>query len=70
MAETKPECIERLTTELPELAPLTEDEIQALTEMARATLAQRSAELDVAIDQALSHLPTLLRGPAKKILFG
>jgi hypothetical protein len=49
---------------------LTDAECAELVSMIAAVRRSRMKAMFSAIDQALNHLPRLLRGPAKKILLG
>ena len=52
------------------LAELSDDEAAELVTMIRATRRSQNKALDAAINDVLRHLPRLVRGPAKKIVFG
>ena len=52
---------------LDELSADEADELLAMIQTARKT---QQAALDEAIDAALGHLPRLVRGTARKVLFG
>lgn len=53
-----------LTTEL------SEQDQRHLASLVDDARRQRRREFDEALDEATGHLPRLVRGPAKKILFG
>lgn len=52
------------------LAELSDDEAGDLLAMIRETRRTQNKALDRAINDVLRHLPRLVRGPAKKIVFG
>ena len=53
----------------PTLAALAPDAQEWLREAARAALERERAELEAAVDRAMEHVPWLLRGAVRKILF-
>lgn len=60
----------RLVTNAAVLAELSEDEVSDLLAMVGDAQRSRRRALFAAIDEALQHLPRLLRGTARKILLG
>jgi hypothetical protein len=50
------------------LHALSEDELQVLADAIHAARRRQSAAVKAAGEQALSNLPWLIRGPAKKIV--
>jgi hypothetical protein len=50
------------------LQALDDEELQALTSTVRAAKRHQSAALNAAAQQALGHVPALLRGPIRRIL--
>ncbi len=53
-----------------DLAPLSSAERQSLLDLIRAARVTQEAEYRSAMDQALSHVPALLRGTIRKIISG
>lgn len=53
---------------LPDLSPLGAAEIAALTASLCRARSNQEAQLQRAFDDALGHIPLLLRGPVRKIL--
>ena len=53
----------------PELASLTDAELGQLSQAVRHLRRQQDGDLAKALDGALSHVPALLRGAVRKILF-
>jgi len=51
-------------------AELSEEDQRHLASLVDAARLQRRREFDEALEEATRHLPRLVRGPAKKILFG
>lgn len=60
----------RLRAELEQISALTEEDRGRLLELFVAARNQKRAALDTALDELLVHLPRMLRGPAKRIVFG
>jgi hypothetical protein len=58
------------TTPPKELKVLSKAERARLVELIEAAKASQSAALDEAIEDGLSHLPRLLRLPARLLIFG
>jgi hypothetical protein len=52
------------------LAELSEEESAGLLAMIRTARRTQNKALDDAIGEVLHHLPRLVRGPARKIVFG
>jgi hypothetical protein len=59
-----------LGTDLDVLGELTENETTELLSLFQTAKRGQRESLDAALEQALAHLPWLVRGPARKILFG
>lgn len=57
-------------TELPVLNKLSEAEIRAVTEIYRESRQRQRRTLNKAMEDALGHVPMLLRGAVRKIMFG
>ncbi len=69
MSAAHPLADELGTSSLPALDALTPAEIETLRLRIRAARQQQKQQLARASEAALSHIPTLLRGPVRKILF-
>ena len=54
---------------LPALDTMGEAELGALADAVRNARRHQRAQLERALTEALGHLPALLRGPVRKILF-
>ncbi len=70
-----PSAMRRLETELGDSVPdgletLTDEQLDEVADRLRDANLRQSQALDAAIEQALEIVPRLLRGPARKILFG
>jgi hypothetical protein len=52
------------------LEALSEEELHGFAAAIRVAKRRQSAELELAVDQALDIVPRLLRGTIRKILFG
>ena len=52
------------------LAELSEDEAADLLAMIRTARTTQNKALDDAVNEVLRYLPKLVRGPARKIVFG
>jgi hypothetical protein len=50
------------------LAELTDAQIRDLADLVRAARHRQAAELAASGDQALRHIPKLLRGPVRKVV--
>lgn len=61
---------ERLGPDLAVLDELSPDEAAELLELIAAARDTQQAALDEAVEAALGHLPKLVRGTARRILFG
>lgn len=62
---------EELGVRAPErLSELNEAELSLLTEAVKRLKKRQDVELNSALENALSHVPALLRGAVRKILFG
>lgn len=59
-----------LGSDLAVLDLLTEEESADLHQLIQQARQGQSQELSEALDEALGHLPRLIRGSARKILFG
>ncbi|HEY1968029.1 MAG TPA: hypothetical protein VGH89_08790 [Pseudonocardia sp.] len=70
MTDCTAELRAELGKDLDVLDSLTQDEQAELLEMVRQARAGQHQALDGALNQVLKHLPRLVRGPARKILFG
>lgn len=73
MEEVRNEALKALEEQLcagapPALARLSSDQLGDLTAAIRAARRRQAAELAVAGDQALGHVPRLLRGPIRKVM--
>lgn len=66
---SKAELVEELG-DLDVLAELSADEATDLLTMFRATRRAQNKALDAAINEVLRYLPRLVRGTARKIVFG
>lgn len=53
---------------LPDLSPLSAADIVTLAESLRRARSNQETQLQRAFDDALGHIPLLLRGPVRKIL--
>ena len=53
----------------PRLADLSESELGVLTDAVKRLKKQQDADLNKALEGTLSHVPALLRGAVRKILF-
>jgi len=67
--------LEQLTAALgapppPAFQTLDAAELGALTAALEAALGRQAAELEAATDRSVQHLPRLLRGPIRRVLFG
>ena len=51
------------------LAALTQAQLMWLRDAAREARMREQASLDAAVDRAMTHVPWLLRGAVKRILF-
>jgi len=61
---------QELGTDLPaRMAELSDAELGQLTEAVRRLKKQQDADLTKALEGTLSHVPALLRGTVRKILF-
>ncbi|GEM_PF-1815282 len=71
MSETALENLSRaLGAEPPaELAQLDEDELQQLAEAVESMHQHQEQALEYAMEQALSHIPAMLRKTVRRILF-
>lgn len=59
----------QLKAELPAgFAQLNDEQLRALTEAVRDARHRQAAELEQAAEQALRHIPRLLRGPLRRIV--
>lgn len=59
-----------LGEDLDVVTQLSEEESRDLAELIRGARHAQQEALDRSLDQVLAHLPRLLRGSARKILFG
>lgn len=59
-----------LGTDLAVLDLLSERESADLLELLHEARRGQKRSLEAALDEALGHLPRLIRGPARKMLFG
>lgn len=62
--------LSELLSDAPVVERLSEEECARLVEQVRAVRKSRLRAMFAAIDEALGHLPRLVRVPAKKILLG
>lgn len=62
--------LSELLSDAPVVEGLSEEECARLVEQVRAVRKSRLRAMFAAIDEALGHLPRLVRVPAKKILLG
>jgi hypothetical protein len=54
----------------PTFATLSGDEATMLAGALQAALARQSSELEAASERALQHVPRVLRGTVKRVVFG
>jgi predicted DNA-binding transcriptional regulator YafY len=69
MSAAHPLADELGTTALPPLDVLTPAEIETLRLRIRTARQRQKQQLAGAFEAALNHIPALLRGPVRKILF-
>lgn len=69
-ADAKTELRRELGDDLDVLALLSDEESSDLLEMLEEARSGQIAALNAAIEETLGHLPRLLRGPARKVMFG